>query len=277
MIGILHNFIPNPVLLSLGPVQIAWYGFFLSIGMLVGVLISMKIGVFFGYKKETLIDLAFYLVVFGILGARVYDVFLELPFYINHPWQVIQIWKGGLAIHGGIIAGIITVYVFSKKKDLSFWTTAMICTPGLAIAQSIGRFGNYFNQELFGYPTSLSWGIFIETVNRPIEFISHSHFHPTFLYESLGLLIIFLFLLLLIKIRKKDLSKISTKKDSLIVSFYMLSYSLLRFALEFIRVDYSPKIYNIKIPQVFSLIMAIFAIFIFVKNYEKIKKENIQN
>lgn len=274
MIGILHNFIPNSIFLNLGPIQIAWYGFFLSLAMVIGILISIKIGVLFGYKKEKLIDLAFYLIVFGVLGARIYDVFLELPFYLKNPWQIIQIWKGGLAIHGGVIAGVITIYIFSKKELMSFWKTAMICLPGLSIAQAIGRFGNYFNQELFGLPTSLPWGIPIELINRPLEFIQDNYFHPTFLYESIGLIFIFIILLRLIKRKQWGIGD-NVKVDSLIVSFYMLLYSILRFSLEFIRVDYSPVILGLRVPQLISIIMALIAVFIFVKNYERPEKKII--
>ena len=252
---------------NLGPISINWYGFFISLGMLLAIIITIKLSKMHKLPKEKIIDLSFWLIIFGILGARIYDIFLELPFYLDNPGQIIKIWEGGLAIHGGILAGVLVLLFFAKLEKINFWILSAVSVPGLALAQSIGRFGNYFNQELFGLPTKLPWGIPIQQFNRPLEFITETHFHPTFLYESLGSFIIFLTLIfLIIKFNKKENGEI-IKNSTLIVSVYMLLYSVLRFFLEFIRVDYSPVIIGLRAPQIFSLIMASIAIFIIIKNY----------
>ncbi|MBN2854307.1 prolipoprotein diacylglyceryl transferase [Patescibacteria group bacterium] len=260
---------------SLGPLQINWYGFFISLGMLIALFLILKIGEKRKIKKEILLDLFFWAIVFGVFGARLYDVILELPFYLKNPGQIIKIWEGGLAIHGGIIAGLLVLIFFAKKFSISFWKLGAITVPGLALAQAIGRFGNYFNQELFGLPTKLPWGIPISQINRPLEFINETYFHPTFIYEGLGSLIIFL---VLIFITYKQLKSGEEKKhsfDILLVTLYMLLYSILRFGLEFIRIDYSPILFGLRTPQVISLLMALVAIFIMIKNYVAQKKERL--
>lgn len=272
MINFLHNFNPQALMLDLGLFQLNWYGFFVSLAMLAGLLITFQLRPKNLISQEKLLDLIFWLIVVGLLGARLYDVLLELPFYIKHPLQIFQIWKGGLAIHGGILAGLVFLILFSKKEALNFWKITAILTPGLALGQAIGRFGNYFNQELFGRPTNLPWGIPIELANRPLDFISYTHFHPTFLYESLGSFFIFIILFILIK---KLLKTNENKKiifSSSIVATYMLLYSILRFSLEFIRIDYAPNLIGLRVPQITSLLIIMFAIVILIKNYVSKKK-----
>lgn len=272
MINFLHNFNPSPTLLDLGFVKLNYYGFFISLGILVALSLAIEMGKKRGFKKEEILDISFYLIIFGILGARIYDIFLEFPFYLNHPWQVFKIWQGGLAIHGSILAGIITLYILSKKKKINFWRLSAIFVPGLALAQAIGRMGNYFNQELFGQATSLAWGIPIALENRPLNFISQTHFHPTFLYEALGSIIIFFILLYLSRLQLNRFDNKTASLNPLIVSLYVLLYSILRFSLEFIRIDYAPTFLNFKVPQVTSLLMAALAVFIIVNHYVFQKK-----
>lgn len=260
---------------SLGPLQINWYGFFVALAMLVALFIALKIGEKRKIQKEILLDLFFWIIVFGVLGARLYDVILELPFYLKNPGQIIKIWEGGLAIHGGIIAGLLVIIFFARKTKIKFWKLAAISVPGLALAQAIGRFGNYFNQELFGLPTALPWGIPIAQINRPLEFLNENYFHPTFIYESLGSLIIFTILIFITYKQLKVKDGGENSFDILLVTLYMLLYSILRFGLEFIRIDYSPLILGLRTPQVISLVMALAAIFIMVKTYVIQKKERL--
>lgn len=266
MINMLHNFEPGSVMISWGFLKIYWYGFFIVLGILLAFSLTLFLAKKYKIEKDTIIDLAFYLIIFGIIGARIYDVFLEWRYYIKNPVDIFKIWQGGLAIHGAILAGLITLWIFIKKtkidsfKNLSQWAkffklTAII-TPGLALAQAIGRWGNYFNQELFGLPTNFPWGIYISPVNRPWEYLYASFFHPTFLYESLGNLIIFIILISLhFYFIKKN--KVSFKNDFLITALYLILYSILRFNLEFIRVDFAPEIFGLRFPQFISIIIII--------------------
>lgn len=247
----LHTFIPQPIAFSLGPVSIYWYGLVVVLGIVAGILLSAYLAKQNGLNPDTIYDLAFYLVIFGLAGARLYDVLLEAPYYLAHPEDILKIWRGGLAIHGAIIAGSLTVFVYTRKFKLDLIKLTSVLVPGLAIGQAIGRWGNYFNQELFGLPTNLPWGIYISFVNRPPLFANREYFHPTFLYESLGSLILAGTLYYLHQ-------KLATKQKYLyIISTYFIGYSLLRFLLEFIRIDYAPGLLGLRWPQIMSLLIII--------------------
>jgi len=267
MINFLHTFTPEPILISIGPLSVYWYGVFIVIGILLAILVIFKLADFYNVPKNTIIDLFFYLIIGGIIGARIYHVFLELPYYLDNPLNIIQFWNGGLAIHGALLAGIIILWVFSKKKNLNFWQLSAILAPGLALAQAIGRWGNYFNQEIFGKPTSLPWGIPIEPANRIAEYYNSQFFHPTFLYESMGSLLIFtlliIFHLYIIKNKKTD-----DYSYFLLLAFYLAAYSCLRFMLEFIRIDISPIFFGLRLPQITSLAI-ILATFLLLPKFKK--------
>ena len=145
---------------------------------------------------------------------------------------------------------------------------AALYTPALALGQAIGRWGNYFNQELYGLPTDQAWGIPIETTRRVQEYYNHEFFHPTFLYESIGNLLIFFILFWLHKqFIKKDITVYAV-----IIAAYLFLYSLLRFSLEFIRIDKTPELLNLRFPQIASIVLAFISIYIFYKNKQAIKQ-----
>jgi len=250
-------------MLHYGFITVRWYGLFIVLGILAAISLTLFFARRFKIETEKIWDLSFYLVLFGIIGARIYEIFLEFPYYSANPSQILKIWEGGLAIHGAIIAGAITLFIFIRKYKLNFWTLLAIVTPGLALGQAIGRFGNWFNQELFGLPTNLPWGIPIDIINRPIEYINQSYFQPTFLFESLGNLCIagLLFYLLL---RYKD--NLTKKAAMRVGAYYLASYSLLRFSLEFIKVDATPMFLGLRWPQVISLFLIIVAVIIYKKS-----------
>jgi phosphatidylglycerol---prolipoprotein diacylglyceryl transferase len=264
MFGFFQSFEPSAILLSLGFIDIHWYGLFVVTAVLAAFFLTLYLAKRHGINKDDIINLSFYLVLFGIIGARLYDVLLEWPYYLNNPLDILKLWKGGLAIYGGIIAGAIVLIFFVTKKKVkglknkSFWedfiSLLFITTPGLALGQAIGRWGNYFNQELFGLPTELPWGISINVLNRPAEYISYSFFHPTFLYESLGSLVIFALLMTMHRLYLKK-NKDDLKIKVMSVTSYLILYSILRFFLEFIRIDYAPELLNLRFPQIMSLII----------------------
>ncbi len=269
MINFLHTFNPNPVLISLGPIQIYWYGLFIVLGILAAIAVSLKLAGYYNIKKSIIVDLSFWLIIGGVIGARIYHVLLELPFYIKYPLNIFKVWQGGLAVHGVIIAGLLIIWFFAKKHNLNFWLLTAIMAPGVALAQAIGRWGNYFNSELFGYPTDLAWGILIDIMKRPVEYISAEFFHPTFLYESLGSFLIFLILISL------HIWIIKTKKFSyfLLLTSYLIIYSALRFSLEFIRIDNTPQIWGLRWPQIISLIIILLTVILIIY---KIRKDKLK-
>lgn len=257
MIYFLHSFLPDSILLSIGPLTIHWYGLFLVLGMAAGIIIAWKLGPIYGLSKDKTLDLAIWLIIGGLIGARIYELFLEFPYYYQHPEMAIRIWEGGLAIHGAIIGGGLALWIFARRHNLSIIKLSALSATSLAIGQAIGRWGNWFNQELFGLPTNLPWGIPITPANRPWEYINENFFQPTFLYESLGCLLIFLILLFL---NYKWKNKLDDKKAGTIIAVYLIAYSFLRFSLEFIKVDATPILWGWRWPQIISLILILISI-----------------
>lgn len=191
-------------------------------------------------------DLFPIVVLFGILGARLCYVLSSLSYYSKNPFEIFAIWHGGISIQGGILFGVLAGFVFSKIKKVPFLALADVLIPALPLAQSIGRWGNYFNQEAFGTPTNLPWGLFIEPKFRPFEYMNFEYFHPTFLYESILDFVIFLILLCLAK---------EHKTNGQIFFLYFVLYAIVRFLIEGIRIDSVLNIGAFPIAQVVSVIM----------------------
>jgi phosphatidylglycerol:prolipoprotein diacylglycerol transferase len=266
MINFLHNFNPQAILFSPFGIDIYWYGLFIVSGIIAGLVTALVLAHFYKVSQDVIFDLVFWMVISGIVGARLYHVMLEFKYYLANPLDIIKVWQGGLAIHGGIIAGIIVIIIYAWKKNIfteekapslrNFWLITAIAAPAVALAQAIGRWGNYFNQELFGKPTDLAWGIPIDFIHKPTQFLSFKYFHPTFLYESLGSLLIFLILIGLhawyLKSKKKSYE--------FILITYAILYSLLRFTTEIIRIDPTPQIFGLRFPQIISIFIIIVAL-----------------
>ncbi len=275
MFYILHNWQPPSILFNLGPITLYWYGLIIAIAILFGYLLVIKLSKYFLIKKVILNDLFLWLIIWAVIGSRIYEVFLEWNYYLQNPSQILKIWEGGLAIHGVILAGLIVIYFYSKKSKINFWRLTGLIVPGLALGQAIGRFGNWFNQELYGLPTNLPWAIPISIENRVAEFIDYQYFHPTFLYESLGNFLIFIILIIIIFKLKNKINLNYLGKINLAV--YLFLYSSLRFFLEFIRLDPTPDLFSLRWPQIFSLLMIIVAIIIIkpiIFNKKLTKKNN---
>lgn len=240
--------------------------------MLAALAISFWLARHYSIRQNDIFDLSFWLIIGGLIGARLYDVLLELPYYIAHPWQILAIWQGGLAIHGAILAGLAIVLIFSRRKRIDFFKISSLLVPGVALGQAIGRWGNYFNQELFGRPTDLPWGIPIDLMNRPAAYVTESYFHPTFLYESLGCLAIFALLFCLnLWVIEKD--RLSRRFYVWSVGLYMILYSILRFSLEYIKIDATPYLLGMRWPQIASLLLLAGGI-ILISAYASPKKDS---
>ena len=235
---------PSQILCTICGVNIYYYGVIMAAAISVGTLFSDWAGTkFFGLKKETIIDLAPYLVIFGILGARLYYCALNYDFYLRFPTEIIAIRHGGISIHGAIFGGAIGLWLFSIRHKLSALKLFDVCALGLPLAQAIGRWGNFFNSEAFGRPTNLMWKLYIAPQYRPIPYQDCEYFHPTFLYESILDLCIFTVLLLLAK--KKYI-----KKDGNLALIYLILYSIVRIFVESLRLD--------SVKYIFGMPVAIF-------------------
>lgn len=250
----------------MGPITIHWYGLFLVLGMAAGITVAWRLSHWHQLEPEQILDLSLWLIIGGILGARIYEIFLEAPYYFQHPLAMFKFWEGGLAIHGAIIGGFLALYLFAKKHHLSVLTLIALIVPGLALGQAIGRWGNWFNQELFGLPTSLPWGIPISSINRPLAYATYDFFHPTFLYESVGCLIIFVTLLTLSYYWRQQLNQ---RRLVIIAASYLLGYAVLRFSLELIKIDPTPMLWGLRWPQWASIILALISLIWLLKSFKK--------
>ena len=221
---------PTRNVIEIGPLTIHFYGILIAIGVIVAVLVTRKRYEVFG-GDGTLVDrVAIWAVVIGFLGARLGYVTTHTHTFEGRPWAVFYIWEGGLALYGGLLAGSLTaVYLIHRWKGDMF-SFADAAAVGIPLAQAIGRWGNYFNQELFGTPTDLPWGLYIAPQNRPDEYLPYDTFHPTFLYESLWNLLIVVPAILVLE-RMGKLYKGAS------FALYVVLYGIGRFIMELLRTD----------------------------------------
>ncbi len=225
---------PGPIMLRLGPIAIRWYGFLIASAVLIGVTLSQYLAKRRQVDPDLIGDLAIWLVIGAIPCARLYYVAFEWENYANDPASMIAIWRGGIAIHGAILGGIIAALIFAKVQKVSFWQLADLVAPSVILGQAIGRWGNFFNSEAFGGPTDLPWKLYIPPENRPPEYANFEYFHPTFLYESLWNILVFLLLITLffIGLKGKPPLKLGT-----IFLVYFVAYSSGRVWIEGLRTD----------------------------------------
>lgn len=272
-INFLHRYIPQPYVLELGSFTIHWYGVFIVLGIMCALMTTIYIHRLYKEDYEYLYDLLFFVVLGGVLGGRLYYVIYAWEFYKKDLFEVVALWHGGLAIHGVLMGGALATYIYTKKHGYSFFSILDKVMPGLIIAQGIGRLGNYFNQELFGRPTDVAWSIPIERVYRPVEYLNYAYFHPTFLYELIGNVIIGGILLSLHMLQAKKYIKLP---GGLFVGLYMILYGINRFSVEMFRVDYSPYVGDLRVAQIASIILALLGImligYVYFKNYVKLSQ-----
>lgn len=236
----------SQIICTIFGVNIYFYGVILALAITAGTLISNYLGEkFFALKKDTIVDMAPYLIILGIIGARLYYCILNHDFYLRFPTEILAIRHGGISIHGAILGGFIGLIWFAKKHQISITKLCDVSAIGLILGQSIGRWGNFFNSEAFGTPTCLPWKLYIAPQYRPIPFTNNEYFHPTFLYESVLDFIIFLILLSILK-------KESFKKDGNIALIYLVLYSLARIFVEHFRIDSVSYVHGIPIAIIVS-------------------------
>ena len=259
---------PSQILCTAFGVHIYYYGVIMAFAIAVGVLVSDKIGTkYFGLKRETVIDMAPYLVLGGIIGARLYYCIMDFNFYYRFPTEIIAIRHGGISIHGAILGGFIGLIIFAKRHKLEIKKLCDASVVGLVLGQAIGRWGNFFNSEAYGLPTNLPWKLYIAPQYRKIPYLDYSYYHPAFLYESLLDLCIFGFLLYFI-INKKN------QKTGNITIVYLILYSLARIIVETCRIDSIRYIHGIPVAIIMSIgIISLSAVLLYFNNVQKSKKE----
>ncbi|MDZ4221527.1 MAG: prolipoprotein diacylglyceryl transferase, partial [Patescibacteria group bacterium] len=179
MLNFLHMFEPSPIAFAIGPLGVHWYGLLLGAAVLAGYWLVGKLAPKQGLPKGVALGIFVNALIGGFVGARLYHVVTDWGFYGAHPDQIIAVWNGGLAIHGAMLGSAAVVLYGAKKHHLNIWKLADVFAVAAILGQAIGRWGNYFNQELFGRPTGLPFGIPIDPQNRPERFEAFTHFHPT--------------------------------------------------------------------------------------------------
>jgi phosphatidylglycerol:prolipoprotein diacylglycerol transferase len=223
---------PSPVIFEAGPFALRYYGLCIALGIAVATWLTGRELARKGYDNALALDSLFFVVPLGFIGARVYHVATDYGLYADDPIpDVFAVWNGGLGIYGAVAGGFLGVLLFGWYRRISPLVFADAAAPGLILAQAIGRWGNYFNQELFGRPSDLPWAIRIAPENRPTEFADATSFHPTFLYESIWDLLVCLTLLL---VARRFANRL---RDGDIVLLYVSLYSVGRFFVETLRID----------------------------------------
>ena len=217
------------VAFRLGPLTISWYGIFITLGIVIAIVVAIVEARRRGEVAVNILNMALLVIPLGIIGARLYHVIDLWDYYIQNPGEIIG--AQGLGIFGTIIGGAIGLIIYTKWKKLSTLRWMDIVAPGLILAQAIGRWGNFFNQELYGYPTDLPWGIYIDPAHRLPGYEVFEYFHPLFFYESMWNLLGFALLMILGRKLKRHLV------DGDIFFSYAIYYSVGRFILEGWKID----------------------------------------
>ena len=260
----------NPVLLDLGFLEIRWYSVIILVAALLALNLVIKEGKLWRIPEPFINNLFFYIIIFGIIGARLYFVLFNLDYYSNNLSEIYKIWNGGLAIHGGIIAGLLVTIIYGKKYKVQLFRLTDMIVVGLIFAQAIGRWGNFFNGEAHGAITTLEH---LQSLHIPQFIINGMHidgvyYEPTFLYESLWCLIGFVILLIVRRLKYIKVGQIT--------SLYLIWYGIGRFFIEGMRTD-SLMLGDFKMAQIISIIMIVMGILIFILKKGKSRFENRYN
>ncbi|MFZ4450978.1 prolipoprotein diacylglyceryl transferase [Salibacterium aidingense] len=245
------------VAFEIGSWPVYWYGIIIGLGAFLGFIIANQEAKKRGLPKDIFADLLIFAIPIAILCARLYYVIFRWGYYADHPGEILAVWEGGLAIHGGLIGAVLTALVFTRKRRVSFWKMADIAAPSIILGQAIGRWGNFINQEAHGGPVSRE---FLEGLQLPEfiinqMFIDGTYYHPTFLYESLWSLTGFVLLLLL--------RRVNLKRGELFLS-YVIWYSIGRFFIEGMRTDSLMIGDVLRAAQVISVLLVLAAVILWI-------------
>lgn len=260
----------DPVALQLGPITINWYGVIIGFAALLGLILALKEAEKLGFNKDLILDLIMYAIPAALIGARVYYVIFRWnEYYSIYPGEIIAIWHGGLAIHGGLIGAFLTGIIFAKVKKVSFWRIGDLMAPSIILGQAIGRWGNFVNQEAHGGPVTRT---FLENLYLPNFIIEqmyikdpvtgvYQYYHPTFLYESLWNFLGFITLLIFRR-------KLPVKRGDIFL-IYLIWYSVGRFFVEGLRTDSLMLFGMLRAAQVVSLVFILVAVVLFIVRRKK--------
>ncbi len=262
--------IPSPPLnaVHLGPVTIHLYGFIIALAITICYILALKIAKEKGFSSDDVDSYFFTTIPVALIFARGYHVFTNWSIYAKNPLSIFAVWNGGLGILGAIIGGALTLFYLSKKTKHNFIAIADFIFPLLALGQAIGRWGNYFNQELYGSPSTLPWAVHIDEINRLPAVKQYPTFHPTFLYESL--LNFINFGILWVIYRKYS------PRGGIVTSLYLLNYGIIRFLVELVKLDpdTDSKIGLLRVPQYLALLLVSIGVVLAIRSFHQKKIEH---
>lgn len=238
--------------LQIGPVRLHWYGLLMAAAILAGFVVARAAAPRFGFSVSTVEQILPWVVVGGFIGARVYYVAFFWEYFSANPGEILAVWKGGLAIYGAIIGAATGLVFAGLRYRLPLPRALDLAALAAPLGQSIGRFGNFFNQEAFGAPTSLPWGMHVSLSARPLQYAAEKFFHPAFLYESLWDFGVFLILVYCVR---------QSRRPGFLAGSYLILYSLGRYFIESVRLD-SFFVSSIRVDQLVSLLMMLAGAFI---------------
>lgn len=263
----------NRIAIDLGFIKIYWYSIMIILGAIVAIFLIKKEAKKRKINESFIVNLIFYAFIFGLIGARLYYVIFNIDYFSHNIVEIFKVWNGGLAIHGGILLGGLTIIIYCKKYNVNLLKILDICVIGVIIAQAIGRWGNFFNQEAYGMATTLNHLKDLRLPNFIIEGmnINGVYYQPTFLYESLWNIVGFVLLIIIRKFYKN-------LKTGQLTGIYLMWYSVGRCIIEYFRSD-SLMLNNFKVAQIMSVILFIIGfILVFVisgkqKHYREDEKD----
>lgn len=251
------DFMVNKIAFTIFGIDIAWYAVIITFGIIVAMVVSYRNAKFMKLDTDKFMDSFFYMIIFGIIGARLYYVVFNFDLYKDDLLSIFNLREGGIAIYGAIIFGAISIYIYTKIKKEKFLNYTDCIVPALAIAQSIGRWGNFVNQEAYGYETN---SLFAMTIMENGKLVT---VHPTFLYESVLNLLVFVVLIIFFnKFRKKE---------GEVTYLYAILYGIGRFFIEGMRTD-SLYIGAFRISQIVSILFVVLGIILFICGRIKMTK-----
>lgn len=255
--------------LGIGPISVHWYGIIIATAILVSLILATKQAGKFKIREEDLIDMFLLALPVSVIFSRLFFVVFKWDMFKNDLKRILYIWEGGVAIYGAVIGAILSVFIFSRVRKINMWTMTDFACVYLPLSQAIGRWGNFFNQELYGTNTDLPWGMTGSIIQAfPDAGINPDiPVHPTFLYESLWNIFIFI---LLLSIRKRN------KVPGRVFAWYLLLYSLGRFMTEFMRVDDFQSVNNVRYNQAFAAVIFLgaFIFLIIAATRQRARKRN---
>lgn len=261
----------NPVIFNIGGFEIRWYSVLIAIAVIIGYFLILSESKRFKIKKEFMFNMMFWTLIFAIIGARLYYVVFNLEYYTSNPIEILQVWKGGLAIHGGLLFGAITILIYCKKYQVRVGKILDIIVPALLLGQAIGRWGNFFNGEAYGTIVTYNQLVDMKIIPQFIidnMFINGNYHLPMFYFESIWCLLGF-FLSLFLRRRKYI-------KDGQLVAFYMMWYGVARFVIEMFRTD-ALMAGNVRVAQVVSVLMFVIGLIVQFIQSRKPKLDELYN